>query len=478
MEEEISQEELKALIKEADKIVAQVHQAREEKKEAWRGELRALFPAEPGETEAARQKATTMQAQELLATRRPRSTARRAQRFLKAQKKGAAGRIPAEMPPRIIRRSKYYREGEVLRIRKRFLFGLTLVAFLEARRRKQRSRDEYDFEMHWLENLDILTNDILHRTYQPSSGVAFITRWPVVREIVAAPFRDRVIHHLLYNLIVGWVDKRLINNSFSCRKGKGTLYGVKRIQKDIREVSAGYTREAYAIQLDIQGYFMSLPRAGLFRCIKRLLMRMYPYGGEMYKMQEFLWHQIIMDNPIEGIRRRPPLNAWNELPASKCLFLQEPGIGIVIGNLSSQLLSNIYLDSLDKFVTRGLGYKHYGRYVDDFYLIVTKEQKPQAMEDVKLIERHLLSLGLILHPNKRHVQEVKKGVKFLGMVVYPFGIVPGKRFKQNFYRAVHHYAMGRKKDATIVSYLGYCKHILGTKLCKQVFASVGWVYNY
>lgn len=130
-----------------------------------------------------------------------------------------------------------------------------------------------------------------------------------------------------------------------------------------------------------------------------------------------------------------PRSAWNGLPASKSLFKQPKGQGIAIGNLTSQLVSNIYLDQLDRYVTFQLGFKHYGRYVDDFYIVHTN--KNELIKATKVIENYLEKhLRLTLHPNKRYLQHINKGVAFLGAVVYPYRIHPGKRLKTNMKRAL------------------------------------------
>lgn len=349
-------------------------------------------------------------------------------------------------------------------------------AFLEARKGKLRTVDEYMFEMDWRENLERLVDDILNEKYKPSRGVAFIIRKPVIREIFAAPFRDRVVHHFLYDMVADWWDTRLIYNSFSCRKGKGVLFGVQRLAKDISKVSKNYQEPAYVIKLDIQGYFMSLSRKALFERAVWGLRKQYPRGGAVYQLLKYLWGEIIFDDPVKGVKLRPPVTSWKDLPQNKSLLHQPEGRGIVIGNLSSQLLSNIYLDLLDRFVTMKLGYKHYGRYVDDFYIVVPEEKFEQAKRDVKIIENFLLTIGLVLHPSKRYIQDVRHGVAFLGMVIYPHKIVPGKRFKGEFYKAVHEYGMGHRKDEAVISYLGYCKHAEAKMLCARVFDSVGWEY--
>lgn len=351
-------------------------------------------------------------------------------------------------------------------------------AYIQARRAKRRTNDEFVFEVNEMENLMLLKDDIVRRTYEPSRSIAFVIRKPVIREIFAAPFRDRIIHHLLYNIVYDWWDTRLNYDAYSCRVGKGTLFGINRLAERMRKVSQGYTREAYVIKLDIQGYFMSLPRDGLYKKVMWGLERQFPDGGRTFEMAEYLWRQVIFDDPCRGVKRRGGKAAWRDVPPSKSLFCQEPGYGIVIGNLSSQLLSNMYLDGFDRFVTRELKYKNYGRYVDDFYIVVTKEELGQALKDVEVMRDYLLDLKLTLHPNKIYIQEIHRGVPFLGGVVYPGYILPGKRIKAFFNEAVRNKQNMRTYKDSVQSYLGHMAHFDSKTFINQVFESMGWEFVY
>ena len=352
------------------------------------------------------------------------------------------------------------------------------LAYLDARKGKRRTRDEYIFEVNWLENLIRLRDDILHRRYKPFRGIAFITLKPVMREIFAAPFRDRIVHHFLYNMSAEWWDRRFIYDSYSCRKGKGVLLGIKRLEHHIRSVSRNYTRKAYVIKLDIQGYFMSLSREKLFEIVYDGLNKQFADNEPRRDLLAYLWKEIIFDDPVKDVKRRGPLKRWEKLPKNKSLFGQPEGQGIVIGNLSSQLLSNIFLNQLDRYVKYELGHNNYGRYVDDFFYVEAAENFERAKRDIEKIREFLEGIGLTLHPKKVYIQEVQKGVEFLGVVVYPYHTVPGKRFKKNFYRAVREFEIGRREVESVVSYLGYAKHHNAKKLCKRVFDSVGWEYKF
>lgn len=361
--------------------------------------------------------------------------------------------------------------------REELIKGLT-KAYREARKGKLKTEDEFKYDINWPRNTEILADDIINKTYKPSRGTAFIVKLPVIREIFAAPFRDRVVHHFVHNEVADWWDRHFIEYSFSCRKGKGTFYGIETLRKQIRSCSKNYTRKTYVIKMDISGYFMSLVRIKLLERVYWGLDQQFPRMCAKKVLLKFLWRQIIMDDPVIGVTKRPPLGLWKKLPAQKSLFNQPEGTGIVIGNLTSQLLSNIYLDQLDRFVTMTLGYKYYGRYVDDFYLVVTEEELPQAKRDILAIKKYLRTLGLTLHPHKTKIQEVKKGVEFLGVVIYPNHMVPGKRFKESFCRGAYECMIGLRSPDAIMSFLGHCSHCDGKKLCKEVFDKMGWEYEF
>ncbi|MBQ3309578.1 hypothetical protein IJG78_02785 [Candidatus Saccharibacteria bacterium] len=353
------------------------------------------------------------------------------------------------------------------------------TAYEEAARHKRGTEDEVKFEAHLYENLELLFIEIKNRTYTPSSGIAFVTMSPVIREIFAAPFRDRVVHHLLYDMMVPWLDKRLIEDAYSCRKGKGTLYGIMRMEKKMRQCSRNFSKKIYVAKFDIQGYFMSMMRPKLFEKVVWVLDKQYPRKNYIYHTLKFLWHQIIFDDPTREVRRRGAYWKWEVLPRSKSLFHQPAERGIVIGNLSSQLLSNLFLDEFDRFVKFDLGYKYYGRYVDDFFIIVTEEELSRLKREVKMIELKLSSMGLVLHPKKRTIQDAEKGVDFLGARVYPRRIIPGKRIRRNFYYYIQRLQSGMTGDLEpMISYMGLMKHLNSDKQIAKIFRLFGLDYRF
>lgn len=352
-------------------------------------------------------------------------------------------------------------------------------AYLDTRTGKRKTRDEHLFELNDVESILLLAEDIQERTYMPSPSKAFVIHDPVAREIFAAPFRDRIVHRFIYNQVEPWWGKHFIEDSYSCRKNKGTLYSQKRFQHHARAVSNNYSAEVFVAKLDIKNYFASLDRKQLYkRAIWGLDRQFKDYKGDLYWILRYLWEVTIFDDPTKNVKIVGNIKDWQSLPNEKSLFNQPKGRGIVIGNLTSQLLSNIYLDQLDRYIRFGLGYKHYGRYVDDFYILVKLDEKQKLLSDIKKIEFFLDGLGLALHPNKRTLTNLKNGVNFTGSTMFPGYIIPGKRIRKNARNAFWNFATGNAKIESVVSYLGYMQHLNSKKFLAKVFDSLGWDFQF
>ncbi len=360
-----------------------------------------------------------------------------------------------------------------------WLLRMLWIAYLDARKCKRNTKDQYMFEVNAAENLVRLRDDILERRYEPGRGIAFVIRDPVMREIFAAPFRDRIVHHVLYNLSYDWWDKRMIFDSYSCRLDKGVLLGAQRLRKMENQAINEYHEPIYIVKMDIRGYFMSLPRKELFERVLWGLNRQYPHNKPReYYLLKFLWRKVIFDDPTEGVRKRGSDKEWEKLPDSKSLFCQRPGTGIVIGNLSSQLLSNIYLDQLDRFIKYTLKYKYYGRYVDDFFILTPESRLKQTMRDCEVIKYYLQGMKLHLHPKKFYVQNINRGVVYLGVRVYPNRMIPGPRVVRRYKRATKLVTAGLKDDSTILSYIGHFSHLKSDRIQQKIFDNAGWDWKW
>jgi len=309
-------------------------------------------------------------------------------------------------------------------------------AYYDARKNKRNSNSALGFEIEYEKNLVKLFREIDGRSYKPKPYSAFIIEKPVKREVFASEFRDRVVHHLIFNYINPIFDPLFINDSYSCRIGKGTSYGIKRADYFIKSCSQNYKKDAYIMKLDIEGYFMSIDKTILFEIIKKQIIRRQDKLNCELDLILFLLEEVIFCDPTKNCIIKSMREAWRGLPKSKSLFFSGSNRGLPIGNLTSQLFANIYLNGIDQFIKRELKLKYYGRYVDD--MIFVDNDKERLIWAIQKIKEYLaINLSLKLHPKKIYLQNFNKGVNFLGAFIKPYRILVGKRIKSNFYNRVY-----------------------------------------
>ena len=308
-------------------------------------------------------------------------------------------------------------------------------AYFDARKNKRNTLNALAYKRHFEANTFALCDEILAHSYQPGPGICFIVDKPVKREIFAASFRDRIVHHFIYDHIAPLFENSFINDSYSCRTGKETHYGIKRIDRFVRACSQNYQRDCYILKLDIKGYFMSINRKLLFDKIKSVLLCHSHKIDFDLPLILYLIEKTIFNDPTKKCTIKGKKSDWTGLQVTKSLFHASKNCGLPIGNRTSQLFGNIYLNDFDQFVKRDLGIRYYGRYVDDFILVHRdKEYLKSIMPEI----RNYLSkyLQLELHPDKIYLQHYSKGVKYLGAVIKPHRIYIANRTKGSFYEAI------------------------------------------
>jgi len=309
-------------------------------------------------------------------------------------------------------------------------------AYYDARRYKRNTISALNFEINLEHNLLELYEEIKSGRYQISPSLAFVIFDPVQREIIASPFRDRIVHHLVFNYINPILDKLLISDSYSCRRGKGISYGIRRVSHFIRSSSDNYQKPSYILKLDISGYFMSISQRRLYEKVKYYLLKSqifpdFDLGLVLALLRKIIFHDYIKNCVICG-----GYVNWDKLPRNKSLFFTPPNFGLPIGNLTSQLFSNVYLNDFDYFIKRTLKFKYYGRYVDD--LVIIDNDKERLRQAVFEISKYLKSnLDLKLHPKKVYLQPYEKGVNFLGGIIKPYRAYVRHRTKTGFYKAIN-----------------------------------------
>jgi RNA-directed DNA polymerase len=267
-------------------------------------------------------------------------------------------------------------------------------SYLKARRGKNDSNEVLKFTYNLEHNLITLQKQLQTQTYKTGKYRHFTIYEPKKREISALPFRDRVIHHAIYNTIEPIFEKTFINESYACRKNKGTHAGANKIQQFLKN-----NKNSYALKCDIKSYFPSVNHTTLKKMIKRKISD---------KKLLTLLNQIIDSTETEK--------------------------GIPIGNLTSQLFANIYLNKLDQFAKQELKAKKYVRYMDDFVLL--HKSKTKLLKWKNQIEQLLHQIKLEYNKRKANIFPVNKGIDFLGYKLFAFHKLIRKSTLKRFLRKI------------------------------------------
>lgn len=345
------------------------------------------------------------------------------------------------------------------------------VAFLCAKRHKGNQPYVIRFEKHLMENLTELRDALWDRTYKPAPSSCFIIERPKKREVFAAQFRDRVVHHLYYNYTHEIYERTFIADSYSCVPERGTHYGINRLASHIRKASHNYTRKCYVMKLDIRGYFMHIDRQRLLEIATATLQKM-AQKTDGIDIDFLLWltREIILLDPNENCHIVGSEDDWIGLDPAKSMRFVNTGKGMPIGNLTSQLFSNVYLNVFDQFMKRELHCKHYGRYVDDAYVVST--DKAWLLSLVPDIQRFLSErLGLSLHMGKLIVTDIKYGVEFLGAFIKPYRTYASNDCLRRMERNIRN--MSTKDDDAVYrsvnSFLGVLSHHKTYRIRRRMF---------
>jgi RNA-directed DNA polymerase len=288
-------------------------------------------------------------------------------------------------------------------------FSELVAADLDCRRHKRMTPAARAWEGNREANLYDLCEDLNAGTYTPGPSICFVVTRPKPREVWAAGYRDRVVHHLLYRAIGSRFERAFIADSCACIAGRGTLYAARRLEHKVRAITANWTRPAWYLKCDLANFFPSIRKdilAGLL----------------LERVPEPFWRRlallVLFHDPRPGVELRGNPERLARIPPHKSLFSQPPERGLPIGNLPSQFGANVYLGELDRFVKHRLRVRHYVRYVDDFILL---HESPRQLNAWRAeIERFLPArLAVELNPRKTVLQPIERGIDFVGQVLKP-----------------------------------------------------------
>ena len=287
-----------------------------------------------------------------------------------------------------------------------------------------------------MDNIFLLYNDLKDKKYKHSEYEAFKINDPKPRDIHKASVKDRLCHHAIYRILYPYFDKKFIYDSYSCRVGKGTHKAIYRFESFIRKVGKNNTKTCWVLKCDIKKFFASIDH----EILKSIL-------DKHIQDEDIRW---LLSQIIDSF----------QISARKVLAEKK---GLPLGNLTSQLLVNIYMNEFDQFVKHKLKVKYYIRYADDFVIL---SQDKKYLEDVleKMKEFLTNDLKLTMHPDKVFIKTIYSGVDFLGWVHFPKHRVLRTATKRRMFRNLKE----NPKENTKASYFGMLSHGNGFKLKNKI----------
>ena len=321
-------------------------------------------------------------------------------------------------------------------------FSNLLQAWKEFKRCKTKKTDVAEFEFDLEDNLFSLHRELINKTYKPTKYQAFFVHDPKRRHIHKAIVLDRVLNQAIFRILYPIFDEHFIFDSYSSRVKKGTHKASRRLFIALRKESKNWKQPVFVLKCDIRKFFDCINHQILFELIKKKI-----YDADT------LW---LIDLILESFE--------------KC-----PSIGLPLGNVTSQLFANIYLNELDQFIKHKLKIKHYFRYADDFVLISKDENL--LMFYKKEIESFLKqNLKLELHPGKVFIRKLKRGIDFVGYVILPNATIlrtkTKKRILKKLKKAQKEFLVREISESKFqqikASYFGILKHCRSNKIERKI----------
>ena len=293
-----------------------------------------------------------------------------------------------------------------------------------------------------MDNIFDLFNDLKNKTYKHGEYRAFNISDPKPRRIHKATIRDRLLHHLIYQELYEYFDSKFIHDSYSCRLQKGTHKAINRFRDFFRKVSNNNTKTCWVLKCDIKKFFANIDH----NILKQILSKA---GFDT----DILW---LLSQVINSFFSPRHIYAMADI----CK------VGLPLGNLTSQLLVNIYMNEFDHFVKRELKVKYYIRYADDF--VILHNDKIELEKLIPRISDFLeKELKLQLHPDKVFIKTIASGVDFLGWVHFPEHRVLRTATKRRMLKKLK----GNLKEESKNSYLGMLSHGNTKKLKRKIESS-------
>ena len=306
-----------------------------------------------------------------------------------------------------------------------------LEAWKEFLRGKRHKSDVQEFSFRLMDNIITLHQDLANHTYRHGGYQAFNISDPKPRNIHKASVRDRLLHHAIYRVLYPFFDKTFISDSYSCRLEKGTHKALSRFRSFAYRVGQNNTKTYWVLKCDIKKFFANIN------------------------------HQVLLDILEQYISDKDILCLLGKIISS--FYSIRSGVGLPLGNLTSQLFVNIYMNKFDQFVKHKLKVKYYIRYADDF--VILSDNKKELEDLISPISEFLFEkLKLQLHPNKVSIKTLNSGVDFLGWINFPEHRILRTATKRRMFRRIKE----SPTSETLNSYLGLLGHGDIYKLRKKI----------
>jgi len=307
-------------------------------------------------------------------------------------------------------------------------------AWTEFIRGKKSRKDVAEFSLNLSQNIYRLHEDLRTKIYRHGAYEAFSISDPKPRSIHKATVRDRLLHHAIYRVLYPYFDKKFIYDSYSCRQLKGTHRALNRFNDFVAQVSQSSSRTCWVLKCDVRKFFASIDQVTLTDIFKRHI-------GDA----DTVW---LIERTIESFQSTGP------------------GKGLPLGNLTSQLLVNVYMNEFDQFIKHRLKLRYYIRYADDF--VIMHHDKNVLMEVLPKVQSFLdEQLKLSLHPDKVFLKTAASGVDFLGWVHFPHHRVIRTTTKKRMFKKIND---SGQKPEVVQSYLGLLSHGDANTLKQRVAA--------
>jgi len=319
-----------------------------------------------------------------------------------------------------------------------------LEAWKEFLNGKRNKKDVQEFSLCLMDNIFSLHSNLINHTYKHGGYQAFKINDPKPRDIHKATVRDRLLHHAIYRILYPFFDRTFIADSYSCRLNKGTHKAVNKFRAFAWKVSKNNTKTCWVLKCDIRKFFANIDHKILVKILE-----------EYIPDANIIW---LLENVIDSFSSEKDMS-----------------VGLPLGNLTSQLFVNIYMNKFDQFVKHKLKVKRYIRYADDF--IILAEDKKWLEEQISPIKEFLRQeLRLALHPDKIFIKTVASGVDFLGLVNFSdYRVLRTKTRRRMFKKIENKYVdwqgglMSEESfGQSLQSYLGILKHCNGYGIVREI----------